>query len=91
MQRLLNDESDGAGRRLAEAGPPEKSRVCFTFEMTGKSLKRGFEGIRTVMHSLVQSGMVDGSIGNNVNKFNLLGGITWLRTKASKLLIAPIL
>jgi hypothetical protein len=27
MQRLLNDESDGAGRRLAEAGPPEKSRL----------------------------------------------------------------
>jgi hypothetical protein len=48
--------------------------------------KRGFERIRTVMHSPVQSGMVHGSIGNNVNKFNLLGGIFWLRTKASKLL-----
>jgi len=30
-----------------------RSRVCFTFEMTAKSLKRGFERIRTVLSCTV--------------------------------------
>ena len=59
----------------------ESFRLRFT-----ANLLKDFEGTRTVMHSPVQSGTADGCIGSKVNKFNALGGITWLRTKTSKLL-----